>query len=288
MPQLWKRPKFTKTNAILGCTNMKRKFLPLLLVPMVLTSCGHASISLGKARKIVSNYSTDPLYPYYKVIGSLDFNGELLHVDATFDKTPDTNKFVPYARYNDGFYCENADNKTSDFDILIYAMASRSYWLRAPLRINNDNFFAYAKDKKTGEYTTVENNTCAHSILQRIITSYAGQPASANPSSKSMYMEALPGGGIAFGGDEVHTFVTIDNYPYYPDYDNIPELGEWDEYNPLPCYLNKVNAKVNIRFEYNADGWLVKESMTSLGYNPNASHNYQVSLVAVYSYEFGN
>lgn len=266
---------------------MSKKLFPLLIVPILLTSCGRSGLTLKQAKEVVSNYSTETLYPYYKVIGSLDFNGEILHVDATFDQTPENNKFVPYARYNEGFFNKYADSKSSDFDIIIYAMASRSYWLRAPLRINSDNFFAYAKDKITEEYTTSENNTCAHYILEHLVTSYAGQPAHANPSSKYMVMEKLSNGGIAFVGKEVHTYVTIDNYPYYPDYNNIPELGEWKERNPLPCYLNKVNAKVNIRFEYNADGWLVRESMSSVGYNKNVASATQVSLEALYVYEFG-
>ncbi len=266
---------------------MSKKLFPLLIVPVLLTSCGRNGLTLTQAKKVVSNYSTETLYPYYKVIGSLDFNGEILHVDATFDQTPESNKFVPYARYNEGFFNKYADSKSSDFDIIIYAMASRSYWLRAPLRINNDNFFAYAKDKITEEYTTSENNTCAHYILEHLVTSYAGQPAHANPSSKYMVMEKLSNGGIAFTGKEVHTYITIDNYPYYPDYNNIPELGEWKERNPLPCYLNKVNAKVNIRFEYNADGWLVRESMSSVGYNKNVASATQVSLEALYAYDFG-
>ena len=266
---------------------MNKKLFPLLIVPMLLTSCGKNSISLAKAKEIVSKYSTETLYPYYKVIGALDFNGEYLTVDAEFANEPSSDKFVPYARYNEGFYNRYADGKSKDFDIIIYAMASRSYWLRAPLRINSDNFFTYQKDKDTEEPTAFENTTCGHYILEHIVTSYAGQPAHANPSSKYMYMEALPNGGIAFGGKEVHTYVTIDNYPYYPDYGNIPELGEWKERNPLPCYFNRVNAKVNIRFEYNADGWLVKESMTSIGYKKDSPSKTQVSLEAIYVYEFG-
>lgn len=267
---------------------MSKKLIPLLLMPLLLTSCGQASLSLSQARKVVDNYSTEALYPYYKVIGSLDFNGEILRVEETFDKTPSTDTFVPYARYNDGFYNKTADKKNSDFDILIYSLASRSYWLRAPLRINSENFFAYAKDKSTGEYTTDENTTCAHYILQHLITSFVGQAANANPSSMSMYMERTSDGGLVFGGDAVHTEVTIDNYPFYPDYENIPELGEWDDSMPLPCYKNRVNAKVNIRFVYNKDGWLVREKMTSVGYNSSLPSKAQVSLDALYVYEFGS
>ena len=267
---------------------MNKKLLPLLVTPLLLTSCGHASLSLSQVQKVVSNYSTEALYPYYKVIGSLDFNGEVTKVNAPFYKDPKPDEFVPYARYNDGFYNKAADKKNTDFDIVIYSLASRSYWLRAPMRINSENFFAYAKDKTTGEYTDQENTSCAHYILQHIITSYIGQAANANPSSMKMYMERTASGGLVFGGDEVHTTVSIDNYPYYPDYENIPELGDWDEDNPLPCFWNRVNAKVNIRFVYDNQGWLIRETMTSVGYNANVASASQVSLDAMYIYDFGS
>ena len=54
---------------------MSKKLLPLLIIPIVLTSCGHKGLTLAEAKKVVSNYSTETLYPYYKVIGRLDFNG---------------------------------------------------------------------------------------------------------------------------------------------------------------------------------------------------------------------
>ena len=266
---------------------MNKKITPFLLLPILLASCGESSISMKQAKEIVSNYSTETCYPYYKVIGKLDFNGEITSVDATFDQTPSTDHFVPYARYNEGFFNDSADPRSSDYDIIIYAMASRSYWLRAPLRINSDNFFAYSKNKATGEYTTSENNTCAHYILEHLITSYLGQAANANPSGMHMYMKALPDGGMIFGGAQVHTKVNIDNYPYYPDYNAHPDLYPWKDYNPLPCYMNSVDAKVNIAFEYNKDGWLIRESMYTVGYDSTINSAEQVGLEAVYAYEFG-
>ena len=262
-----------------------KRLLPLLLIPLLLTSCERDSLSLKEARKVVSKYSTDTVYPYYKVFGKLDFNGDIIVVDGVeFWKEPSTDKFVPYARYNEGFFNSVLDPRTSDFDILVYGMASRSYWLRAPLRINSDNFFAYGKDKYTGEYTKEENNTCAHYLLEHIITSFAGEKTD---PGKKMYIEKLGNGGIAFGGDAVHTVVKIDNYPCYPDYDSMPELGTWSSKNPLPCYWNLVNGKVNIRFEYNKDGWLVSESMSTVGYDPKPASRYQVALKAKYVYDFG-
>ena len=57
-------------------------------------------------------------------------------------------------------------------------------------------------------------------------------------------------------------------------------------HTPEELYNLGIQA-VNIRFEYNADGWLVKESMSSVGYNKNVASATQVSLEAIYVYEFG-
>jgi hypothetical protein len=101
-------------------------------------------------------------------------------------------------------------------------------------------------------------------------------------------MQVLPDGGMIFSGNKVHTKVTIDNYPFYPDPAAHPEIGEWEDFNPLPCYGNSVNSKVNIYFHYNKDGWLVKESMYTVDYDASRTDANQIALEAVYSYEFGS
>ena len=258
-----------------------KKLIFLLTLPFTLMSCGKtATFDDVKAR--VNEISSAPLFPYYRVVGHLDFNNEVMDIDVTFDKTPDPNKFVPYARYNEGFYCPSAS--TAEYangkdKTVIYAMSSRSYWLRAPLRINKDNF--YVEDDKGKE-----NTTCGHYILEHIITSYVDESGAINPSSNKMQYELLSDGGFAFIGKASHTTFRIDNYPYYPDVATHPELEEWDEEFPLPCYANQVNAKVNVRFEYNKDGWLVKEVLKTTDYNYKTATASQVALESVYSYQF--
>ncbi len=264
---------------------MKKQLLLFLVTPLALVSCSSNKVSFDTFNEKVQGIGDTALYPYYKVLGSLDFNGETMKVDADFKEEPKSDTFVPYARYNDGFFNPTADMTLEDDDILIYAMASRSYWLRAPMRLTQDTFYGKSK---VGE-TEVENRTCANYILTHIITSYMGQTGSTNPSNNNYYYELLSDGGFAIGGDKVHTRVTLDNYPCYPDekfFDPDGEYGEWDDGDPLPCYKNIINAKVNIRFEYNKDGWLVKEEMTSVGYDFKQSSTAQVSLIAVYSYRF--
>ena len=175
---------------------MKKRLLPLFVVALTLSSCGSSGLTVEQAKEIVANYSTDSLYPYYKVIGNLDFNNEIMEVEATFDKEPNPTMFVPYARYNDGFFNATADYKSEDNDILIYGMASRSYWLRAPMRINAKNFYAMEKNEE-GQDTDAENSSCAHYILEHLITSYiSDSAAAANPAGKHMVIEKLADGGI--------------------------------------------------------------------------------------------
>ena len=355
---------------------MKKKFLSLLLLPLLLSSCGNSPVSLAAMREKLNAVSDDALYPYYKVVGSIDFNNQVLEVDAEFSNEPGYNTFVPYSRYNDGFYNTTADTSEANVDnIIIYSLASKSYWLRAPLRIHKSNFYsevlsiasssingvalsinaetgnigsitlkeggqekdfvdasiseitaqnltikaylALENDEKeehnftfnrqstydetfpvAGEYLDVnqnklevnkgsrENTTCAHYLLQHIITSYIGQTGSTNPSKNQMKMAFTSDGGFVFYGEAVHSQVLIDNFPYYPDPEEHPEIGDWDPEYPIPCYKNRINAKVDIRFEYDKDGWLVKEEMSSIGYDYNVASNSQVSVKAVYGYKF--
>lgn len=284
---------------------MKKKLFSLLLVPVLLTGCGKVGVSEEAMLEHISKIEHEAANPYYHVIGMIDFNNEITEVDAVFDKEPGVNKFVPYARYNEGYYIGNVVNDNeSAADTLINGVASRSYFLRAPLHIDKDNYYAIKSDSKI-------NTSCAQYQLEHIVTSYIDDGGSANPSSCYMYYEILEDGGFAFGGNAVHTIVKIDNYPYYPDYNAHEDLvdgwdlyareeaGEqidWDLYegklimddtNPLPCFKNTLNAKVNIRFEYNKDGWLVKESLTTINYNYNVATQSQCSLYSVYSYRFG-
>lgn len=261
---------------------MKNKKLGLLLIlPFTLMACAK-NASFESVKGVVDNISSEPLYPYYHVVGYLDFKNEIMEVDSVFDKTPNPESFVPYARYNDGFYCPTAS--TAEYaagkdGTVIYAMASRSYWLRAPLRIHKDNFYVLDDKGK-------ENMTCGHYILEHIITSYVDEGGAINPSKNKMKYELTSDGGIAFIGKKSHTTFRVDNYPYYPDVATHPELDEWDPDFPLPCFANQINAKVNVRLEYNKDGWLVKESLKTTDYNYKKATAGQVALEATYSYKF--
>ena len=262
---------------------MNKKISLLLLLPIAVTACSNGNLSFEQMKEKVDGIEYETLYPYYAVDGYLDFNGQTTTVQKEFTNEPSTSTFVEYARYNEGFYCPDAsvaERSTPKEEVVIFAMASHSYWLRAPLKIDKETFYVVNED---GE----ENMTCAHYTLSHIITSYMDEKGSINPSDCYIYYEEDSEGNLIFGGNEVHTEFTIDNYPYYPNYATHPELGgEWDENDPLPCYKNKINAKVNIKFVYNKDGWLIRETLSTIGYDYNNPTVSQVSLDAAYGYKF--
>lgn len=254
---------------------MKKKLALFLLVPLVVTtSCSQNRVDFNTIKEMVDGIEVSAEHPYYRVLGTLDFANSITEVDEMFDQMPNGTSFVPYSRYNEGFYNKYADY-LPDADTVLYSMGSRSYWLRAPLKIDKENFYVVNDN--------VENSTCANYLLTRIITVWIDGVGSANPSTCKVYYEKLPDGGFAIGGDKVHTKVTIDNYPCYPYEGSM--FGQWKERNPLPAYKNVADGKFNIRFEYNKDGWLKKESLYSINYNYRASTSNQVGLESRYYYQ---
>lgn len=261
---------------------MNKKTSFLLLLPLLLVSCGDKSVSFEMIKKHVDGIAKVSSSPYYRVVGSLDFNNEFIQVDAIFDKQPLGDKFVPYARYNDGFYIENIEDLPEE-DTLIYMMASRSYWLRAPLKIDCTNFYAQLDNNTV-------NSSCAYYYLTHIITSWMDYDLPINPSNCYAYFEILDNGGFVIGGRKVHTKIRFDNYPAYPDPEAHPEMfgpDVWDfDFSPLPCFENYVDGKFNIQFVYDKNGWLVSESVETIEYDYDESSVQQVAMKAAYFYKF--
>ena len=256
---------------------MNKKLTLLLLLPLVMSSCSQNRVDFATIKKMVDNIEVSAEHPYYRVLGTLDFANSITEVDAVFDQMPNGTSFVPYARYNEGFYNQYVDYLPED-ETVLFNMASKSYWLRAPLKIDKTNF--YVLDAKNNE-----NSTDANYFLNHIITVWMDGVGSANPSTCKVYYEKLANGGSAIGGDKVHTKVTIDNYPCYPESGSI--FGEWKPRNPLPAYKNIADGKFNIRFEYNKDGWLKREYLYSINYDYNKSTSNQVGLESRYYYQNG-
>ncbi len=271
---------------------MKKKYLLTLLIPLVLTSCGHTGVQLNQLISHVNKIENTNEHPYYKVVGNIDMAGRITTIsekDGTFDQMPNGETYVANARYNEGFYNPVAERMTmlgvSDYteeDIVIYGMSSRSYWTRMPLRLHKDNFYVL-KDGKL-------NRSCGYSNLLYFITAWIDSYGSVNGSTNKPYYEILPGGGFAIGGDNVRTQILIDNYPYYMNYETHPELEEWDPEFPLPCYSYNgggfIDGRFNIRFVYDKNGWLQSEYVATSDYNYNSTTEGQLALKAVYSYKF--
>ena len=275
----------------------KNKFLLLAIIPLLLTGCKHKGVSFKELLKHVNGIENTEEHPYYRVAGSLDMRGMILEIDpedSVFDQMPTGNSYVANARYNEGFYNPVAETLTqggvaaySEEDTVIFGMASRSYWLRMPLRLHKDNF--YVKEASGGV-----NLSCGYSNLQRLICAWKGDKGSINASTNDLYYEILPGGGFAIGGDNVRTKFYLDNYPYYLNYDKHEELGEWEEDFPLPCYSandimnGAIDGRFNIRFVYDKDGWLKSEYLATVDYDYRKTTDTQLALKSVYSYKFSD
>ena len=260
---------------------MNKKFLLLLVVPLLVTSCSNdAAFKAVKQRVDTIDVSTE--HPYYRVIGSIDYNNEYFEIDENFTAQPKADEFVPYARYNEGFFNIQAqtiydESMLQDEDIVIYMMASRSYWLRAPMKIDKTNFQVFNANGS-------ENSTCAIKNLIRLIATWYGTVN--NPSSKQPYYELLSDGGFAIGGSAMHTKFRIDNFPYYPDPATHPDtVMAWDPDEPLPMYLNEAEGRVDIRFEYDKNGWLKREYCATVGYNFDSAIAGQFALESRYFYQ---
>ena len=260
---------------------MKKLWTLFLALPIVLTSCGNAS-NLGALEKRTSEIEVNSENPYYRVIGSIDYNATYFEVDSVFDKQPEANKFVPYSRYFTGFYNEQAqtlfdESNLQDENIVIYMMASRSYWLRAPMKIDKTNFHVTTKSGK-------DNSTCALANLNKLICTWMGTIN--NPSSKAPFYQVNPDGSFVIGGDAIHTQFKIDNFPLYPDpVKNPSDFSEWEEDDPLPAYFSLAEGRVNIRFEYDKNGWLKREYAATVGYDFKSPSAGQFALESRYYYQ---
>ena len=266
---------------------MKKKYLLLFLFPIILSSCGNSHrVSYAKLKEKIDLIENSGEHPFYRVQGVLDLYDEIIEVhDALFNQTPNGTTFVPYSRYNEGFYNENNlyDIRVkNEEDIVIYGLASRSYWLRMPLYINKDNFYVELDGK--------ENPTCAHYDLMHCILPWYGQEDAAQPSSNKVYYEILPNGDFAIGGNRVHTNFYINNYPCYPDPASNPDLvPEWTPDKPFPMETpngSPLDVKGSFRFVYDKDGWLKQEKFYTIGYDAKKSSATQIYLESVYTYQF--
>lgn len=284
---------------------MKKRLLLSLLIPLTLTSCaGKNDVSFETLFSRVMQIQNQHLHPLYKVVGSIDIAGKILTIsekDGGFYNMPNGVSYVANARYNDGFANAAADSMMmkgatdySEDEILIFGMASRSYWLRMPMYINRDNFYALRADGTL-------NESCAFANLQNLIVAWHDSKGSINASNNKPYFELLDNGGFVIGGRSVRTQVCIDNYPYYMNYDEHPELDidyvkgrhetpEWDPTFPLPCYSfngeGYIDGRFDIRFEYSPLGWLVSESLQTADYDYNKISEGQLALFSSYSYKF--
>lgn len=276
---------------------MNKKIALTLLVPLLLTSCRTNTVSLDAIIKHIDKIENTGEHPYYVVAGSIDIGGRITEItEGVFDKMPNGSTYVANARYNEGFYNARAERTMmhgvdyyDESEIVIYGMASRSYWTRMPLRLHKDNFYVTRIDEDTGEEEL--NLSCGFANLHTLIVAWDGAYGTINAPGNKDYYQILPDGGFVFGGDNIRTKIYIDNYPFYMNYETHPELGgEWDPNRPLPLYSyagdGYIDGRFYISFEYDKDGWLRREYIATSDYDVRKTTQGQMCLEAVYNYKF--
>jgi len=267
---------------------MKKRLFSLLLVTLMASGCGNsAGLSVEQMKEHIKDISVEDLYPYYKVRGAIDYNDTYYEVDADFVNQYKTGELVPYTRYHPGTYDPLFDAQdVPEEEIKTYANGSKAYWSHVPMRINTTNFY-YELTSDTGVKSL--NLTCAYSYILHYIKSWIDANSKNANTPGDMIMSTLDGGGFAFSGSSIHSKITIDNFPEYPDNINNPRFKEL-EYSidgPYPMFKNTIDGVFNFRFEYNKDGWLTREFIKTIDYDPKVSTTTHFYCEAVYTYEFG-
>ena len=64
---------------------MKKPLLTLLVLPIMLTSCSTNRSSFDALKARIDTIEDSAVYPYYKVIGSIDFNNEYMEGEPKDD-----------------------------------------------------------------------------------------------------------------------------------------------------------------------------------------------------------
>lgn len=263
---------------------MKLKCLITLgLVPLALTSCGSGSLSLEQMKEYVNTIENTDVYPFYRVRGACNFNNEYIEVDSEFVNDFREYEYVPYTRYNEGFLDPNFDNE----DALTFANGSKSYWARMPLRITKDNFYGEVDD---GRKISI-NSSCAYYQLYHYMKTWSdSQVKNADPGGE-VVMQLLKDKegnttGFVFYGENLHSKITFDNFPIYPDTNDIVHFPYGVDYLENPMFKNEIDASFNFRFEYNSLGFLTREYIASVNYNDKESSDTQFCAEALYTYRF--
>ena len=265
---------------------MKIKHLfPLLIIPMALASCGSKGLSVEQMQDYLDNISSEEVYPYYRVVGAIDYNNKYITVDNEFTRDFREGEFVPYSRYYPGSYDPEFDEYEEDL-CMNFANASKSYWSRMPLRITKDSFYGIYNDG----HKDVINSTCTYYKLLHYMKTWYDSPVKNADSGGEMVMEVAKDKegnvtGFNFSGVNLHSKITIDNYPMYPNTDDLVHFPN-GVLSSEEMYRNEIDATFNFRFEYDKNGWLTREYIASANYNDKSSNEVQFYCEAIYSYLF--
>lgn len=157
-----------------------------------------------------------------------------------------------------------SDNSYVSYQAETFDDTSRSYYLGAPMRLTSDNF--YIEITKTNPNTGVElpkeldKNNCVYGIIHSILIFASG-------SLSTITLEDNNQGGLIFSTYNSDTFLTINHV---------------NEFDPTIPSIGNFAGRINGQFEYNNEGYLIREEVWSIHYD-EAKVNKDPSMLHIYS-----
>lgn len=238
---------------------MKFRKLSLLLIPALLMSCGSGvkSLSLDEARIIINNFKHNgsPTYTHYSIDAEIQI--------AAFPIEDNSYQSDPANLEQLSITADNNDNLSNN---ITNGLISSSYYLGAPLKLDIKNFFKEKGQETTGNnINNVDKSNCVYGIVHSILIFASG-------STSSLAMEETETGGIIFSVTNSDTFLTIANVNSFPALDIY--------------YTGNFAGRINGQFEYNNQGYLVREEVSSIHYDKSkaATDGSMMHLISEYSY----
>lgn len=235
---------------------MKLRKLPLLLISTILMSCGGVeSLTIAEGRAVVDGF-TSATYANY----TIDAHIYIAALPVSTNSVSGLTKTLTLDAGNTDTLAANIENE----------LVSSSYYLRAPLQLTSTNYYVEKGNPAELSYdaANADKANCVYGIIHSLLIYASG-------STSSLYMRETEEGGLIFFATNSDTFLTILNV-------NNIDFGDG---NPL-VYTGNFAGRINGEFEYNKEGYLVRETVWSINYKAEkvATDPTMLFLESTYTY----
>ena len=235
---------------------MKFQKFSLLLVPALLMSCstGIKGLTIEEGRSVVSAFNSAS-YTNYTVNASIQIAAQPIAINSYV-----TDPTSPEVLTTDAGNTDSLANNIANL------LVSSSYYLGIPLKLDTDNFFKVGKNATNeNDIKGVDKTNSVYGLIHSIVI-FEGTV------NYDIVLEETETGGLSFSVTNSYNYLTISNVNSFPSLD-IYNVGN---------YAGRFNAT----FEYNNEGYLVKEQVVSVNYDETkaATDSSMLYLLSTYQY----